>query len=77
MGAAPTHRRHVLKGGAKLLSAELPARASVSLVAMLSVGSRFEDDRIGGASHFIEHLFFKGTHRRPTSEGTPQSDAMK
>jgi len=35
---------------------------------MLSVGSRFEDDRIGGASHFIEHLFFKGTRRRPTAK---------
>jgi len=35
---------------------------------MLSVGSRFEDDRIGGASHFVEHLFFKGTSRRPTAK---------
>jgi predicted Zn-dependent peptidase len=35
---------------------------------MLSVGSRFEEDRIGGASHFVEHLFFKGTRRRPTAK---------
>jgi predicted Zn-dependent peptidase len=43
-------------------------RASVSLVLMFGVGSRYEDDRLGGASHFIEHLFFKGTSRRPTSK---------
>jgi len=35
---------------------------------MLAVGSRFEEDRIGGVSHFIEHLFFKGTRRRPTAK---------
>ena len=43
-------------------------RASASLVLMFGVGSRYEDDRRGGVSHFIEHLFFKGTQRRPTSK---------
>jgi predicted Zn-dependent peptidase len=68
MGLAPQHWMVDLRGGAKLLSAELPDRASVSLVVMLAVGSRFEDDRIGGASHFVEHLFFKGTRKRPTAK---------
>jgi predicted Zn-dependent peptidase len=35
---------------------------------MLSVGSRFEEDRLGGVSHFVEHLLFKGTRRRPTAK---------
>src|SRR5919108_2993823 len=68
MGLAPNQSRHVLKGGAKLLTASLPDRASAALVVMLGVGSRFEEDRIGGISHFIEHLFFKGTRRRPTAK---------
>jgi predicted Zn-dependent peptidase len=68
MGLANNQSRHVLKGGAKLLTATLPDRASVALVTMLSVGSRFEDDRIGGISHFLEHLFFKGTSRRPSAK---------
>src|SRR5262252_4934090 len=68
MGLAPKHFRHELTGGARLLTAELPDRASVSVVLMLSVGSRFEDDRIGGVSHFVEHLFFKGTPRRPSAK---------
>ena len=46
----------------------MPDRASASLVLMFGVGSRYEDDRLGGVSHFIEHLFFKGTSRRPTSK---------
>jgi predicted Zn-dependent peptidase len=46
----------------------MPDRASASLVLMFGVGSRFEEDRIGGISHFVEHLFFKGTRRRPTAK---------
>src|SRR4030081_460389 len=68
MGLAPKHFRHELTGGARLLTAGLPDRASASLVLMFSVGSRFEDTRIGGASHFVEHLFFKGTRRLPTAK---------
>jgi predicted Zn-dependent peptidase len=35
---------------------------------MFSGGSRLEDERLAGVSHFIEHLFFKGTRKRPTSK---------
>ena len=35
---------------------------------MFGGGSRLEDDRLGGVSHFIEHLFFKGTKRRQSSK---------
>ena len=68
MALASNQSRHLLKGGARLLTAVLPDRASVSVVVMLAVGSRFEEDRIGGVSHFIEHLFFKGTRRRPSAK---------
>jgi predicted Zn-dependent peptidase len=46
----------------------MPERLSASLVFMFGGGSRLEDDRLAGVSHFIEHLFFKGTRRRPTSK---------
>ena len=48
--------------------APMPERLSASLVFMFGGGSRLEDERLAGASHFIEHLFFKGTRRRPTSK---------
>ena len=35
---------------------------------MFGVGSRYEADQIGGVSHFIEHLFFKGTRKRPSAK---------
>lgn len=46
----------------------MPERLSASIVFMFGGGSRLEDDRLAGVSHFIEHLFFKGTQRRPTSK---------
>jgi predicted Zn-dependent peptidase len=46
----------------------MPERHSASVVLMFAGGSRLEDDRLAGVSHFIEHLFFKGTTRRPTSK---------
>ena len=46
----------------------MPERQSASLVLMFAGGSRLEDDRLAGVSHFIEHLFFKGTRRRPSSK---------
>ena len=64
MSAGPYSVR-ALDGGASLVTAPMRDRASASLVLMFGVGSRYEDDRLGGASHFIEHLFFKGTRRRP------------
>lgn len=57
-----------LEGGARLVTAPMSDRASASLVLMFGVGSRYEDNRLGGVSHFIEHLFFKGTRRRETSK---------
>ena len=62
------HRVHGLAGGAKLVTAAMPERLSASLVFMFGGGSRLEDERHAGVSHFIEHLFFKGTRRRPTSK---------
>jgi predicted Zn-dependent peptidase len=46
----------------------MPERLSASLVFMFGGGSRLEDERHAGVSHFIEHVFFKGTQRRPTSK---------
>src|SRR6202521_5296337 len=65
---ADSHRVRGLLGGAKLVTAPMPERLSASLVLMFGGGSREEDDRLAGVSHFIEHLFFKGTRRRPTSK---------
>src|SRR5438270_2990295 len=62
------HRVRALPGGARLVVESMPERHSTSLVLMFAGGSRLEDERLAGVSHFIEHLYFKGTQRRPTSK---------
>src|ERR1700675_4956279 len=65
---ASPHQVHALPGGAKLITVPMPDRLSTSVVVMFGGGSRLEDDRLAGVSHFIEHLYFKGTKKRPTSK---------
>ena len=59
---------HGLSGGARLVMSPMPERLSASVVFMFGGGSRLEDERLAGVSHFIEHLLFKGTRRRPSSQ---------
>src|SRR6056297_2924911 len=48
---------------------EVPSKETkaVTLFFLFGVGSRYEDRSINGISHFIEHLMFKGTEKRPTT----------
>src|SRR5438093_5241941 len=62
------HRVRALPGGARLVTESMPERHSTSVVFMFAGGSRLEDERLAGVSHFIEHLYFKGTRRRPSSK---------
>ena len=65
---ASPHSIKQLRGGARLVTSAMPERLSASLVLLFAGGSRLEDDRLAGVSHFIEHLYFKGTPSRPTSK---------
>ena len=62
--------RHItrLENGLTILTAEMPHMASVSLGLWVGVGSRYEPEALGGVSHFIEHLLFKGTRKRNARE---------
>ncbi len=57
-----------LENGATLITVPLKSTSSVTIFIGFPVGSRYESKRINGASHFIEHMMFKGTKRRPTTK---------
>ncbi len=59
--------KSTLKNGTRLLMAPQDGTGSVTLLILFAVGSRYEDDRIKGISHFLEHMMFKGTKKRPTA----------
>lgn len=50
--------------GLRVATAEMPHMTSVSLGLWVGVGSRYEPPPLNGVCHFIEHLLFKGTHKR-------------
>ncbi len=47
---------------------ELPHTRSVTLAIYVGIGSRYEDTPLGGVSHFIEHMLFKGTEKQPQAQ---------
>jgi predicted Zn-dependent peptidase len=57
-------RRTVLPGGLRVLSESVPGVRSVAFGVWVGVGSRDETPSLSGASHYLEHLLFKGTRRR-------------
>jgi len=57
-----------LGNGLRILTVSIPHVQSVSLGFFVGVGSRYESDTLAGASHFVEHMLFKGTARRPTPQ---------
>jgi predicted Zn-dependent peptidase len=63
-----TLRRTVLPSGLRIVTEDVPGVRSASFGIWVNVGSRDEDARSAGASHFLEHLLFKGTKRRSALE---------
>jgi predicted Zn-dependent peptidase len=57
-------RRTVLPGGLRVISESVPGVRSVAFGVWVGVGSRDETSSLSGASHYLEHLLFKGTRRR-------------
>jgi len=61
-------RRSRLSNGIRLVTERMPDVRSVALGFWVDVGSRDEDPSLGGVSHFLEHLLFKGTEQRSARE---------
>ena len=57
-------QRTVLPGGLRVVTEAMPGVRSASIGVWVGVGSRDESPTLSGASHFLEHLLFKGTPER-------------
>ncbi|HEY7625401.1 MAG TPA: pitrilysin family protein [Candidatus Limnocylindria bacterium] len=66
------HRKVTLDNGMRVLVAEMPETRSVSLAVYVGVGSRVETKDNAGTSHFLEHMVFKGSAKRPTAADISQ-----
>ena len=63
----------VLPNGLRVLTSSMPYTRSVCVSIFVGAGSRYESDRQSGVSHFIEHLCFKGTERRPSARAISEA----
>jgi predicted Zn-dependent peptidase len=59
--------KSILPNGLRTLTADMPHAKSVACFVMLAAGSRYETPETNGIAHFAEHMFFKGTEKRPTA----------
>ena len=70
------HRKIVLDNGVRVVTERMPSAKSVTVGIGVNVGSRDEEKGEEGFSHFIEHMFFKGTRTRSAMQISREIDAL-
>jgi len=68
--------KSTLSNGVRVLSEPMPQMVSATIGIWVENGSRYEETRQNGVSHFIEHLLFKGTKRRSAAQIAEEIDAV-
>ena len=61
------YSRTLLGNGLRVLTISMPSLESATVLVMVGAGSRYENKETSGISHFLEHMAFKGTVKRPTA----------
>ncbi len=61
------YNRTVLSNGLRILTIPMPSFESATVLVMVGAGSRYETKLNNGISHFLEHMAFKGTQKRPSA----------
>ena len=69
-------RKTVHSSGLRIVTEKIPDVRSAAFGIWVNVGSRDENSRVAGASHFLEHLLFKGTKRRSALEISAAIEAV-
>jgi predicted Zn-dependent peptidase len=69
-------QRTVLPGGLRVVTEHVPGVRSAAIGVFVGVGSRDETATLNGASHFLEHLLFKGTPTRSAMDISSSLDAV-
>ena len=67
------YQKTTLDNGLRLITAAMPHTRSVCISIFIGTGSRYEASDEAGISHFVEHLLFKGTEKRPTARAISEA----
>src|SRR3989344_5773675 len=58
-------RKTTLKNGLRIITVPQKSTQAVTVLVLAGTGSKYETKETSGISHFLEHMFFKGTEKRP------------
>jgi len=58
-------RKTTLKNGLRIITVPQDSTQAVTVLVLVGTGSKYEKKEVSGISHFLEHMFFKGTKKRP------------
>ena len=62
------YRKTTLKNGLRIIAVPQKSTLAVTVLALVGTGSKYETKETNGISHFLEHLYFKGTKKRPSTK---------
>ena len=61
-------QKTIFKNGLRVITVTMKGTKTVTVLVGVGAGSRYETKKISGISHFLEHMLFKGTKKRPNSQ---------
>lgn len=61
------YKKKNLPNGMKFVTSKNEHTEAVTILILVKIGGRYEDPKVAGISHFLEHMFFKGTKKRPSA----------
>lgn len=59
------YQKKILKNGLRIMVVPVKNGSSVTVMSLIEAGSKYENKQNNGISHFLEHMCFKGTEKRP------------
>jgi len=66
-------KKKTLQNGLRILTIPFKNSKTVTVLVLTAVGSKYERREINGISHFLEHMYFKGTKKRPSSKAVAET----
>jgi len=61
------YKKIALENGLRIITVPMENAKSITVLILVGTGSKYETKNVNGISHFLEHMFFKGTRKRPNT----------
>jgi len=61
------YKKTTIKNGLRIITVPMKGTRAVTVLVLVGTGSKYETKKMNGTSHFLEHMFFKGTKKRPNT----------